>query len=295
VVLETPSLAAMRDPATWDKLDAFEKTLSGMPNVSHTLGVTDIVRYFERVVERPRSPDLLGKILDELPKKMGKDLRRMTTEGYQKLRFTAFMKTSNTRSVAELSGKVPQIARDTLGEGWDVTVTGETRLLAVMSDRLVRDEITRVVMAFGVILILIVLMMRSAPYALLGLLPNIVPIAGLFGVMAFFHIGLNTATAMIASVAIGLIFDNTVYLLYGYREARSHGMDADAAVTHALSRRFKPMIASSLILAGGFGVMMFGHMIPTIQFGLLSCVTIGLATVSDLVVLPALLHIFKPR
>lgn len=295
VMVEAPSLAGMRTPETWDRLDLFQKKLAESGIVSNVSGPTDVVRYFETVSDRPRNPKILGKILDEIPQKNPEGWRHFATEGNLKLRFTAFLTTSDTTRVMELSRTVPAIARDTLGADWDVTVTGETRLLAEMSEQLVHDEAASVLTAFGVILVLIVFMVRSLPYALLAIVPNFLPIAGLFGAMAVLGIGLNTATAMIASVAIGLVFDNTVYLLYGYREARALGMDADAAVTHTMSRRFRPVIASSLILAGGFGVTMFGHMIPTVQFGFLSCVTIGLVTVSDLFVLPSLLRIFKPR
>lgn len=294
VQLEAPAPAAVRDTRTWDGLDRWQKNVAELPDVSRVDGPTDIVRYFESVAGQSRSPKLLGRILDEAPVQNRAGWRHFAADGNHKLRFTVFLTTSDTERVMELSSRISAEAA-ALGEGWEATVTGETRLLAEMSAALVRDEVVSVLTAFGVILVLLVLTIRSAPYALLGVVPNLVPIAGLFGLMSVLGIGLNTATAMIASVAIGLVFDNTVYLLYGYREARALGMDADTAVTHALSRRFKPMIASSLILAGGFAVTMQGHMIPTVQFGFLSCATIALVTVSDLFLVPSLLRVFKPN
>lgn len=295
VQIEAPAPSVVRTPDAWDRLDRWQKNVAGLPSVSRIDGPTDIVRYFESVAGQPRSPKLLARILDDAPVKNRDGWRRYAADGNHKLRFTAFLTTSDTAQVLDLTRRIEAEAAAVLGEGWETTVTGETRLLAEMSASLVRDEAASVLTAFGVILVLLVLTIRSAPYALLGVLPNLVPIAGLFGLMSVLGIGLNTATAMIASVAIGLVFDNTVYLIYGYREARALGMDADTAVTHALSRRFKPMIASSLILAGGFAVTMQGHMVPTVQFGLLSCATIGLVTVNDLFLVPSLLRIFKPR
>lgn len=295
ILVEPPTLKGMRVPDAWDRLDRFESRISEAENVSAVAGPTDVVRYFEAVAGKPRSEKLLSRILDGISEKNPDGWRHFATEGNLRLRFTALLTTSDTTRVMELVRRIPQTAGETLGAGWRVSVTGETQLLAQMSEQLVHDEAASVFTAFCVILALIILILRSLPYALLGTLPNLVPIAGLFGLMSLLGIGLNTATAMIASVAIGLVFDNTVYLLYGYREARAAGMDAEAAVTHSLSKRFKPVIASSLILMGGFGVTMFGHMIPTVQFGFLSCVTIGLVTLSDLFVLPALLRIFKPR
>ena len=102
-------------------------------------------------------------------------------------------------------------------------------------------------------------------------------------------------TAMIASIAIGLIFDNTIQLLYRYRDARRSGVVASEAVGAALVRCAQPMIASSLVVAGGFAVTLCGQMVTTVQFGLLTCVTIGLAMLGDLIVLPALLAIWQPR
>ncbi len=295
ILVEPPTMKGMRTPDAWDRLDRFEGRIEETADVSHVTGPTDVIRYFEGVVGRPRSEKLLGRMLDEIPEKNPEGWRHFAGEGNLQLRFTALLTTSDTARVMELARQIPQAAGEVLGSGWRVSVTGETRLLAEMSQQLVHDEAASVLTAFCVILALIILILRSAPYAFLGVLPNFVPIAGLFGLMSLLGIGLNTATAMIASVAIGLVFDNTVYLLCGYREARAAGMDAEAAVTQMLSKRFKPVIASSLILMGGFGVTMFGHMVPTVQFGFLSCATIGLVTLSDLFVLPALLRIFKPR
>lgn len=295
VFVEAPAPSAVRAPETWDRLDAFQRAVAAWPDVSRVTGPADVVRYFEGVAGRGRSPKVLDRILAEVPAKDSRGWGRVAAAEATKMRFTLFLTTSDTRRVSELARLVEAEARRTLGDGWSVAATGKTRLLAEMSQRLVRDEAASVLTAFGVIFVLLVLTIRSARYSILGVLPNLAPIAGLFGLMAALGIGLNTATAMIASVAIGLVFDNTIYLLYGYREARRLGLDAGESVDRALRERFRPMIASSLVLAGGFGVTMFGHMVPTTQFGLLSCATIGLVTASDLLLVPALLRIFRPR
>ena len=54
-------------------------------------------------------------------------------------------------------------------------------------------------------------------------------------------------------------------------------------------------MASSLVVAGGFAVTLWGQMVTTVQFGVLTCATIGLAMLGDLIVLPALLAIWKPQ
>ena len=90
----------------------------------------------------------------------------------------------------------------------------------------------------------------SLPYALIVIVPNLLPILGLFALMAVWRIPLNIATAMSASVAVGLIFDNTIQLLYRYRDARRAGADARGGEGR-LARRAQLMIASSLTLRAG--------------------------------------------
>jgi len=42
-------------------------------------------------------------------------------------------------------------------------------------------------------------------------------------------------------------------------------------------------------MTGGFGILLFGSFVPTIQFGFLSALIMLFAVISDLVVLPGLL------
>lgn len=292
-----PSAArALESARSWDAIDRFENRIEDLPGVSYAFGAPDVVRYFEKTVVRmARSDWLLKKIIDGIVSSGESSKLWAGRSSPEAVRLTLFIESADTGLVTRTARDIPRIAREILGPDWTVLVTGETRLLSEMSETLVRDELVSVAAAFGIILILLLLVVRSLPYALLCVVPNFLPIAGLFGSMALLGIALNTSTAMIASVTIGLIFDNTVYLIYGYREARTTGMNARAAVACSLSDRVKPMLASSALLWAGFGVTVFGQMIPTSQFGLLSCLTIGFATLSDLLVVPSVLHLLKPR
>lgn len=296
IEVEPDDPKTLQTTRAWDALDRFEEELLRLPGATHAFGAPDLVRYFERdVAQMRRAPMVLDRILSGLVSEPSQGPRLWTGKArMEKLRFTLFLDSADTKQTVETIGRIPAIARGFLGKDWRARVTGETRLLSEMSERLVSDEVASVSTAFGVIFVLLLLTVRSLPYSLLCIVPNFLPIAGLFGSMALLGIDLNTSTAMIASVTIGLIFDNTVYLLYGFREARAAGLEPAESVRRAMDGRVKPMLASSLLLCAGFGVTTFGQMTPTAQFGLLSCLTIVFATLSDLLVVPSLLHRLKP-
>jgi hypothetical protein len=139
------------------------------------------------------------------------------------------------------------------------------------------------------------LALRSAAYALISVVPTALPVAGLFGTMKALDIPLNTATAMIASVVLGLIFDNTIYLICRYRDHRAAGCGVYRSLRLAYARGSHAVIGASAILMGGFGVTTLGSMTSTVQFGLLSTSVIAVSLASNLMVLPALLAIARPR
>ena len=295
LALEIPSRVSMSAPQTWQSIEQFQSLIAQGPLVARAVSLADVVRYIEHVARITRSERSLNQILAQLPGRLGPMFRRLASPDFHQLRLTFYLKRWETADVVAAVRQVRTIASTLLPSGWRVEPTGHIVLLSQMSQRLVDDEVASVGLAFGIIAVLMWLAMRSLPYALISMIPNLLPIAWLFGLMAAWRIPLNIATAMIASVAIGLIFDNTIQLLYRYRDARRAGADASEAVRRGLVRCAQPMIVSSVVVAGGFAVTLCGQMVTTVQFGLLTCATIGLALLGDVIVLPALLAIWKPR
>jgi len=287
---ETP----MTSTQTWRFVERFQSTAAQLPVVARSFGLSDVLRYVERVAKITRSERRLTQILAQLPQRLGPTLSQLASPDTHQLRLTLYLRRWESAEVVAAIYQLRAIASTVLPPGWRMEPTGHIALLSQMSQRLVEDEIASAVLAFCLILGLMWLAMRSLTYALISLVPNLLPILGLFGLMAAWQIPLNIATAMSASVAIGLIFDNTIQLLYRYRDARRVGADTEDAVRAALIRCAQPMIASSLVVAGGFTVTLWGQMVTTVQFGLLTCATIGLAMLGDLIILPALLAIWKP-
>ncbi len=295
LAVDLPPSIPLTSPQTWRTVERFQAVAGRLPLVVRTISLTDVLRYIEQVAGITRSEQRLTQILDQLPQRLGSSFHQLTSPDYRHLRLILYLRRWETAEVVAAVTQLRTIAATVLPAGWRLDPTGHIVLLSQMSQRLVDDEMASVALAFAIILGLMWLAMRSLTYALISLVPNLLPILGLFGCMAVWHIPLNIATVMIASVAIGLIFDNTIQLLYRYRDARYSGAGAQDAVGRALVRCAQPMIASSLVVAGGFAVTLCGQMVTTVQFGLLTCATIGLAMVGDLLVLPALLAIWKPR
>jgi len=108
-------------------------------------------------------------------------------------------------------------------------------------------------------------------------------------VMAAAGIPLDTATVMMASVALGIAVDNTLHLLAVHDGHRRRGSDPESAAAIAVARVASPACVTTATASAGFVALLWSAFPPIRYFGLLSTVAMVVALLGDLVVLPALL------
>ncbi|MCP3957152.1 MAG: MMPL family transporter [bacterium] len=183
---------------------------------------------------------------------------------------------------------------DELGEGWRPRLTGIVTLLVDMQERLLESQIKSFALAVFLIGPVIALLLRSARYAALSLVPNLMPIATALGIMALFEIALDPATVMIAGIALGIGVDDTIHLLECYLSHRRAGESARQALDISLQTVGRAMVRTSVVATLGFFVLCFSEFLPLLYFGLFTAIALVAALVAALVVLPALLTFAEP-
>jgi predicted RND superfamily exporter protein len=166
-------------------------------------------------------------------------------------------------------------------------VTGHNYLLAQMSRTLVQTQMRALGFAVVMILGTMALALRSWRLGLLAAIPNVLPPLMIFGLMGWCGIALSTATTMIASVALGLIVDDTIHLLYWYKRERQTRGGGFVAMEQALRHTGRALVSTTMILTLGFWAGILGSFRPTAHFSFLTGLTMILALVADLLVTPA--------
>jgi uncharacterized protein len=173
----------------------------------------------------------------------------------------------------------------------EVTVrpTGSLILLNEATDDIVWGQITSLGFALVVIFVVLSLLFLSIKVGLLSLLPNVLAILILFGVMGMTGITLNLGTSIIASIAIGIAVEDAIRYLARLSDEIRTTHDQEKAIFQTISNVGKPIIYASTALGLGFMVFFFSSFVPIQKFGFLTALTVAVAFVNDLVLLPALL------
>ncbi len=272
---------------TLEPLDRFEEEIRSFPLVRHCLGPVDFLKESIFSVAKgfpPRSEPSPGV----------KETRFVSSDG-KHLRVTVRAGAIGTREGAELIEKIESAADTHLGDEFFIRPAGEFFRVVAESNQLVTSQVKSFSVAVTLIVVSIGVVFRSIRYLLLAIIPNVIPLVGAAAIMGFFHIDLSTGTAMIASVVMGIAVDDTIHYLASYRRYRRAGFDPRATLEKTATSTGFALFSTTLALSLGFWVAVFGEFQPTSDFALLTGITMWLALVCDLIVLPATLQIIRPK
>ena len=180
---------------------------------------------------------------------------------------------------------------DELLDGTGITYRFTSRLFlqTAAAQTLVDAQVEGLLLILFCIFILIGFLYRSLKIALISMVPNIVPIIGIFAFMGVTGIPLDIGTSLIATIAIGVATDDTIHFFTRFNDEMKIHHDGLKAAQETLRHEIKPIFTTSISLALGLGILAFSSFVPLIEFGTLTAVTMIFALISDMIITPALL------
>ena len=123
------------------------------------------------------------------------------------------------------------------------------------------------------------------------LIPNVFPLIIIAGIMGFAGIELKSATSLVFSIAFGIATDDTIHFISRLKIELGYGKSLIYAFKRTYFETGKPIILTTFILIGGFMSLMLSDFDSTFYFGFLVCITVIIAVISDIFLLPVLLFL----
>jgi len=169
-------------------------------------------------------------------------------------------------------------------------MTGKALLFLKGTKYLINNLILSLSLAILLIALFMAFLFRSFKMILISLLPNLLPLIITAGFMGFAGIPLKPSTILVFSIAFGISVDDTIHFLAKYRqELISNGWKINKAVFAALRETGISMFYTSIVLFFGFSVFLSSNFGGTQALGGLVAVTLLMAMLANLVLLPSLL------
>jgi predicted RND superfamily exporter protein len=191
------------------------------------------------------------------------------------------------RFVETLRGRIDPITAAL--DGVRVTYTGIIPLIYKAQRELLSDLVESFLLAFGVIALVMVIVLRDVRSGFLTMVPNVFPAIVIFGFMGWSSIWVEIGSIMTASAAIGIAVDDTFHLLTWYLRGLRQGQPRHDALRFALRRCAGAMVHTTLICSCSLLVFSLSTFMPIRRFAWLMAALLIAALVGDLVLLPAIL------
>lgn len=197
---------------------------------------------------------------------------------------------STSRMDSVFAQIMPQIDKIFNPEKYDVIVTGSSIVFLTGTKFLLRNLMTSLFLVIVLISVFMAWMFNSFRMVVVSIIPNLIPLFLTAAIMGYFGIALKPSTILVFSIAFGISVDDTIHFLAKYRqELLANNLDIRKSVFSALKETGVSMFYTSVVLFFGFFIFVASDFGGTIALGLLVSITLMIAMLSNLLLLPALL------
>ena len=171
------------------------------------------------------------------------------------------------------------------------TIPASTNLMfSHISERNIKSSILGAFIALGLIAVILAIAFRSVKFGLISIIPNLAPALMAFGIWGIAVGKIDVGNAIVLTMALGIIVDDSVHFLSKYLRARREGgMNPEEAVRYAFSTVGAALVVTSFILVAGFMVLTLSPFGLNAGMGMLTAIVLLVALGADLLFLPPLL------
>jgi hypothetical protein len=212
----------------------------------------------------------------------------------QKMRLSYRIEDLGSIEMARVVDQIVSKANE-IFDGSDIlmNVTGTTLLFIKGNSYLIRNLLQSMLIAFVLIAIIMAILFQSGRMILISIVPNMIPLLITAGIMGYFGIPLKPSTALIFSIAFGISVDDSIHYLAKYRqELLSNGNMISKCVSVSLIETGSSMMYTSIVLFAGFIIFAFSDFGGTVALGVLTSITLLIALLINLIILPSLIMSF---
>ncbi|WP_339733757.1 MMPL family transporter [uncultured Gimesia sp.] len=212
-------------------------------------------------------------------------------KGDEMWRITSQVAIMTDLNYGHLTRDLNQVTQSVLRDHAGTThlVTGTIPLFLRTQQAVLESLIKSFGLAFAVIAVVMMILLRSPTAGLITMLPNLMPIGVVFGLISWMRVPIDIGTMITASVALGIAVDGTLHLLTWFKIGIEEGKTKSEAVAAALGHCGPAMWQTSAAVGISLAMLYPAELLLVSRFGILMCALVVAALLADIIFLPALL------
>lgn len=306
ILLDAGGENALQVPDTLRRIESIQRFIEANPAeafaIRKTISLADIAKEIHQALHggRPEyyrvsdSPRLIAQELLLFENSGSDDLEDLVDSQFRLARISLKGEYADGNMYREYLEAREEDIRALAG-GAEIVITGFFALVSHVAELLVETALRSYLLAFALITPLMIFFIGNLRIGIVSMAPNLMPVVIVMGVMGWSGMPLDIFTLLIAGIALGLVVDDTLHILHGFRREYEDSGDVEIAVARTMQTTGRALLFTTLVLTSAFSIYAFARAATVVHFGLLTALAVLLAFILDIFLTPALLSLVYRR
>lgn len=249
-------------------MHADDEAFNSIPNEQ------DLIAQYLLLYEMSGDPDNLWKVVDY---------------DFRKLNVNFQLKSDNSKTINAAIAAIEKYRDDFTQLGITMNYAGSGYKGLVFTDLILQGQIMSLILSLFIIIGLLGLMFKSLKIGLIGAVPIVITAVIGFGVMGWMNIPLNTTTALLSSIAVGIGIDFAVHFLEQYK---LHSVSGNKLLTaqRTMDHSGIAILLNAVVVISGFLVLLFSVFPPNRELGSLVSLNMFVSFIGTLTIMLIMLN-----
>jgi predicted RND superfamily exporter protein len=292
----------IKEPAIMNGIDNLTRQVENMNGVGEVFSISQAVREMSKALFTPgedgydQVPSTAEGIAQmfELYNMSGDpaDFKQLINPENSKAHILIRLSDPEKGIITNLKNKISELTAQIPAE---ITIGGYAIIMADFTGSLIRGQISSLLFALITVALLLTIIFRSFKGGLIGSIPLAASILILFGFMGYAGIALDSATALLSSIMIGVGVDFTIQYIWCFNINIRKGLSYEESTRVSLSTIGRSILINAFSVMAGFSALIFSGFTSIRFFGYLVIISIGSCLIGAIVLIPSIIVWFRPR
>ncbi|PID31070.1 MAG: hypothetical protein CR982_00445 [Candidatus Cloacimonadota bacterium] len=297
----------IKEPKVMENFDKLLKEIGKFPltakneNNSSIFSILDIIKDMNQTLNEdkkefykiPQSKEMIAQLLFLYELSGGTKLFNWVDEDFSILKAQIQMSKFDANETVRELNEIKKMGKQ-LFPNAEVSVIGTAVQFAEMNSKIVTAEMKSILVSFLIISILLILVFSSFGTGLIGMIPNLIPMAFIGGYMGYFDIPLDMMTMTIIPMVLGIAVDDTIHFINHIKYKFEKEGNYKIAIISSFKHVGVALAMTTIILSAGFAMYIFSPVAVMSRIGFLVFMGLTAALISDYLATPILIYMTKP-
>ena len=287
----------MLDPECLRAIAGFEQQVATVPEVTAVHSISMLFRLSDQILRfgtedgLPENLAMAEACVDVYRDIDQERLASMLTADGRQTRISIQLNVTGFLAITDVAHQVDEIAQQTFPDSIEVETSGSYPIIGQVVRRMVRSQMLGLATCFLSISVIMALGLRSFKNAMLAQFPNMLPVALILGFLALTLNVVDVDMLGLPTVALGLAVDDTIHFLHRYQIELAKSHDRIEALDKTFAFTGQAILQTTMILCIGLLPFALGSFLTIWMLGTYLVVTLLLAVLADLLLLPAMIKV----